>query len=206
MPLGFSSRPSSSSTSSFPNANSIENPAPTAERDSYACHMKLLGNCLTDFDSARYISNAPLFTDAALQSTTRLNGQMNRPFIRQYGLIAGNIANKPIDPKGKGRDLPVMDPRIFHNVSAPSSVFICGSQGSGKSHTLGCYLENCLMESDANVLPRPLTGIVFHYDKHSSDTRGAPCEAAYLSSCSDVSVRVFCAPTNIGRIKVNAEG
>ncbi|KAJ6436754.1 Nitrogen assimilation transcription factor nit-4 [Purpureocillium lavendulum] len=66
--------------------------------------------------------------------------------------------------------------------SAPSSVFICGSQGSGKSYTLSCMLENFLAASEANTLPRPLTGVVFHYDSFTSDTSGTPCEAAYLSS------------------------
>ena len=94
------------------------------------------------------------------------------------------------------------DPRLFYNVAAPSSAFICGSQGSGKSHTLSCLLENCLVASDTNVLPRPLSGIAFHYDSFTSDSAGSPCEAAYLSSHSGVKVRVLCAPTNTAHIKV----
>ncbi|KAJ6438966.1 Tryptophan 2-halogenase [Purpureocillium lavendulum] len=78
------------------------------------------------------------------------------------------------------------DLRLYQNITVPSSVFICGSQGSGKSHTLGCMLENCLIPSDANRLPRPLKGIVFHYDSFTSDAGGAPCEAAYLSSHPDI--------------------
>jgi hypothetical protein len=112
----------------------------------------------------------------------------------QYGLLAGVIpdaeGNKPADP------------RLFINVAAPSSVFICGSQGSGKSHTLSCLLENCLIPSAAGRLPRPLTGLVFHYDTFISDVGGSPCEVAYLSSCHNVQVRVLCAPTNVGTIKV----
>jgi len=33
---------------------------------------------------------------------------------------------------------------IFLNTNAPWSAFICGSQGSGKSYTLSCMLENLL--------------------------------------------------------------
>jgi len=95
------------------------------------------------------------------------------------------------------------DPRIYQNITAPSSVFICGSQGSGKSHTLSCMLENCLLPSEANSLPRPLTGIVFHYDYFTSDAGGSPCEAAYLSSHPAVKVRVLCPPTNIVQIRVS---
>lgn len=32
------------------------------------------------------------------------------------------------------------DPRVFLNGNAPWSAFICGLQGSGKSHTLACML------------------------------------------------------------------
>ncbi|GKZ50271.1 hypothetical protein AbraIFM66951_003267 [Aspergillus brasiliensis] len=93
------------------------------------------------------------------------------------------------------------DPRLFLNVSHPSSVFICGSQGSGKSHTLSCLLENCLIPSRAGNLPNPLTGLVFHYDTFFSDETGSPCEAAFLSSHLDVKVRVLCSPTNVWSIK-----
>ncbi|KAE8143451.1 hypothetical protein BDV38DRAFT_267355 [Aspergillus pseudotamarii] len=89
------------------------------------------------------------------------------------------------------------DPRLLFNVSHPSSIFICGSQGSGKSHTLSCLLETCLISSKVGRLPNPLTGLVFHYDTFISDTVGSPCEAAFLSSHSDVQVRVLCSPTNL---------
>ena len=32
------------------------------------------------------------------------------------------------------------DRRLFHNTNIPFSAFICGLQGSGKSHTLSCIL------------------------------------------------------------------
>jgi hypothetical protein len=125
------------------------------------------------------------------------------PFT-QYGLLAGDVGGLSLANEAKANGEPAPDPRLFYNIAAPSSVFICGSQGSGKSHTLGCLLENCLVPSMANSLPRPLTGIVFHYDTFTSDTSGSACEAAYLSSAKGVSVRVLCAPTNVGHIKVGS--
>ncbi|KAJ0163943.1 hypothetical protein CTA2_2075 [Colletotrichum tanaceti] len=91
--------------------------------------------------------------------------------------------------------------RLYHNVTCPSSVFICGSQGSGKSNTLACLLENCLIPSQLGKLPHPLTGIVFHYDSFVSDSGGSPCEAAFIASHKNVSVRVLCAPTNVRTIQ-----
>jgi hypothetical protein len=121
------------------------------------------------------------------------DSQPDAPF-KQYGLLAGDINGPPSETR---------DPRIFYNVAAPSSTFICGSQGSGKSHTLSCLLENALISSEANVLPNPLTGLVFHYDTFVSDAGGSPCEAAYLSSHRGMCVRVLCAPTNIKQIRVS---
>ncbi|OJJ03035.1 hypothetical protein ASPVEDRAFT_29570 [Aspergillus versicolor CBS 583.65] len=93
------------------------------------------------------------------------------------------------------------DPRLFFNVASPSSTFICGSQGSGKSHTLSCMLEGCLIPSRAGKLHKPMAGVVFHYDTFISDSGGSPCEAAFLASHSSVNVRVLCAPTNLETIK-----
>lgn len=90
---------------------------------------------------------------------------------------------------------------LHYNVAAPSSVFICGSQGSGKSHSLSCLLENTLVQTSVNNLPRPLTGLMFHFDTFVSDTEGSPCEAAHLSSNPNLKVRVLCAPTNVGTMK-----
>ncbi len=93
------------------------------------------------------------------------------------------------------------DPRIFLNVNTPFSAFICGSQGSGKSHTLSCMLENCLLPSrQLGKLPNPLSGIVFHYDNFTSISSGQMCEAAYLCS-KGIPVRVLVSPSNQWRMK-----
>lgn len=160
-----------------------------------SAHLKLLA--LDDGDEdAEELAATPIFTQAVLQYGSSLEED---PFT-QYGLLGGVIhdvcmADNNTKPAAK-------DARLYFNATAPSSVFICGSQGSGKSHTLGCLLENCLMQSEANVLPRPLTGIVFHFDPWVSASRGSPCEAAYLASAEEISVRVLCPPTNVKQIEV----
>ncbi|KAI3325815.1 hypothetical protein HD806DRAFT_521309 [Xylariaceae sp. AK1471] len=145
-------------------------------------------------DGLSEISTAPLFTHSVLQYAKSLATSTSPLPFSQYGLLAG-------DPQSLNK-IPSEDPRIFYNVATPSSVFICGSQGSGKSHSLSCILEDCLIQSDRlGCLPNPLTGIVFHYDDYASDSVAAPCEAAYLGSDPSVRVRVLCAPTNISVIK-----
>ncbi|PHH89879.1 hypothetical protein CDD83_5052 [Cordyceps sp. RAO-2017] len=147
---------------------------------------------------ASEVAGTPVFTASVRQYGRGLSA---RPFP-QFGLLGFDAAKMATAAGRFGGRLAVDDdPRLFHNVATPSSVFICGSQGSGKSHTLGCLLENCLIPSSANVLPKPLTGVVFHYDSFVSNARGAPCEAAYLSSHPAVQVRVLCPPTNIASIR-----
>lgn len=151
------------------------------------------------------ISSAPLFPEEVIKhqwelaestnsSATSQNSEEEKPM--QYGMLAGNaeILNSSFQPK---------DEAIFYNVSTPSSVFICGSQGSGKSHTLSCILENCLIKSSRiGNLSKPLTGLVFHFDTFSSRFGGGICEAAHLASDKNVKVRVLCSPSNITTIKV----
>ncbi|PYH82690.1 hypothetical protein BO82DRAFT_281247 [Aspergillus uvarum CBS 121591] len=118
----------------------------------------------------------------------------------QYGLLARIIKDKG-DPEADD------DCRMFFNISPPSSTFVCGAQGSGKSHTLSCILENCLITSKAGNLLDPLTGLnpftglVFHYDAFIIDRIGLPCEAAFLSSHDNVEVSVLCSRTNLHTIK-----
>ena len=92
------------------------------------------------------------------------------------------------------------DGRLFVNMNAPWSAFICGSQGSGKSHTLSCMLENALISSQLGKLPHPLAGMVFHYDKFTSFSSTQVCEAAYLASAG-ISVKVLVSPSNWWRMK-----
>ncbi|PGH03670.1 hypothetical protein GX51_03934 [Blastomyces parvus] len=89
---------------------------------------------------------------------------------------------------------------VYANINAPWSTFICGSQGSGKSHTLSCMLENALLSpSQTGTLSSPLTGLVLHYDKFTGVNTGQLCEAAYLSS--KLPVHVLVAPSNYGHME-----
>lgn len=162
---------------------------PSSEEETIlSAHLGLLDH-QPALDELNEINTTPIFTEPIRQHALSLAGKgtKEKPFS-QYGLLAGDISPNRKDPSA--------DPRIFWNITAPSSFFICGSQGSGKSHTLSCLLENALAPCRANVLPRPLTGIVFHYDTFISDSGGSPCEVAWLSSNKDIDVRVLCPPTN----------
>lgn len=140
---------------------------------------------------------APLFSKEAAEISEReLPGEL--PFT-QYGLLAGRTRSSGERPDEEVSQKMDDDPRIFLNVSAPWSAFICGSQGSGKSHSLACMLENCLVSrKDLGSLPHPLTGMIFHYDPLAS-VAGQVCEAVYLCSPS-VKIRVLVSPTSYQRM------
>jgi hypothetical protein len=162
------------------------------EEIQYRKHMSLLHRVPREKD-LEDVSVAPLFTMSVLKQVRKAAQGAHEQLFSQYGLLAGIHSNSIQQQQ---------DPRIFYNVTSPSSLFICGSQGSGKSHTLSCLLENCLIPSDASILSRPLAGLVFHYDTFISDDGGSPCEAAFLASDPQVKVRVLCSPTNFRTIKV----
>jgi hypothetical protein len=164
-------------------------------------HGRLLANSNNQTPTTMdYLVNSPLFS---IQTVTRDTGIISKMRPLQCGLLAEML----LDRNDALETLPPIqahaDRRLFFDVTAPSSIFICGSQGSGKSHTLSCLLENCLAISDATVLPKPLSALLFHYDAFISDDGGSPCEAAYLASLSEVKVRVICAPTNLRTIQVS---
>ncbi|KAK0725762.1 hypothetical protein B0H67DRAFT_479470 [Lasiosphaeris hirsuta] len=155
-------------------------------------HLRLLAHH-PELDELNEVRATPIFTEAVRNYALALAGHAAEKPFSQYGLLAGDISGAIQDGAA--------DNRIFWNITAPSSFFICGSQGSGKSHTLSCLLENTLARCPANILPNPLTGIVFHYDTFTSDTGGSPCEVAWLASNRNIKVRVLCPPTNIRTMK-----
>jgi hypothetical protein len=133
--------------------------------------------------------------------------------LPQHGLLAQRIsshaiiANSPTgaedgktDAKVQSPKVNAEDPRIYLNVNTPWSAFICGSQGSGKSHTLSCMLENCVLASPLSELPKPLAAIVFHYDNFASYASGQACEVAYLCS-QGIPVTILVSPTNFWQMK-----
>ncbi|KAL8387017.1 hypothetical protein RB595_010220 [Gaeumannomyces hyphopodioides] len=168
-------------------------------------HLKLLTLGSDDNDLSE-LQAVPMFTaqvrkhaEEMKASTRPTDGRPDgQNLFTQYGLLAADAGADIAKARSAGD---AYDSRVFYNIAAPSSIFVCGSQGSGKSHTLSCILENCLLPSAANVLPRPLTGIVFHCDTFVTDGGGEPCEAAYLASNDRIKVRVLCAPTNFNTME-----
>ncbi|TVY44545.1 hypothetical protein LOCC1_G003349 [Lachnellula occidentalis] len=200
-PFRFSGKPASAPSRNIfpPTPSRTPIMKETDQEKIYERHMELLSRKNGQHDLQDAVTT-PIFTMPVFNHVLANKGTGTG--FAQYGLLAGlddvlqaeSASGAPTDEKRK-------DPRLFFNISSPSSTFICGSQGSGKSHTLSCLLENALLDSEASELPKPLAGLVFHYDSFISDKGGNPCEAAYLSSEEGVKVRVFCAPTNFRAIK-----
>ncbi len=70
------------------------------------------------------VKNAVLFSGSLLD----FPGQDNLP---QYGLLGS------ADPNSLATS---SDSRLFLNTNIPFSAFVCGVQGSGKSHTTACMI------------------------------------------------------------------
>lgn len=146
------------------------------------------------------ISTAPLFTTtvrAAINNREVGPERLGEPadIFPQYGLLG--LRQGTYNHEGhRAATINTEENMVYANMNAPWSAFICGSQGGGKSHTLSCLLENCLLSpSPVGLLPNPLAGLVFHYDKFTSAATTQLCEAAYLCS-SGVPVRVLVSPSN----------
>ena len=174
------------------------------------------------------IRTTPLFSAGVLANVPKRKaepGKAPADVLPQYGLLAkvfstydgkkdedvddflgptpSNLVNAFGEPIEVERPKPVKKPedkRLFVNMNAPWSAFICGSQGSGKSHTLSCMLENALIQSRLGKLPHRLAGMVFHYDKFTGFSSTQICEAAYLSSCG-IPVKILVSPSNLWRMQ-----
>lgn len=161
---------------------------------SVVSRSKDAGTRIEDVAALQEIITCPLFSNQVRMALDQLGLQEN-PFP-QYGLLGVREATYSARYPDISGDLSVEENLIFTNGNAPWSTFICGSQGAGKSHSLGCLLENSLLSgSPAGENPRPLAGLVFHYDKFTSSGCTQLCEAAYLCS-SGVPVRVLVSPSN----------
>lgn len=145
---------------------------------------------------------APLFS-GAVHSAVESPFKFGEDKYSQYGLL-GMISDDEQYVNESSGFLPNPTSNLlFSNTEEPWSAFICGSQGSGKSHTLSCLLENTLLpDPNIGALKTPLTGLVFHYDKFSNFGNGQVCEATYLCSAlrGGIRVRVLVAPTSLNRM------
>lgn len=181
---------------------------PKAQKDnnaSYANYLRLFQNsgrngpqqsALSPEDS-HTLKIAPLFSGLVHATMTPPLTFGKQPFS-QYGVLG--MVNSGGLPKSLNEAHKHL---LFSNTEEPWSAFICGSQGSGKSHTLSCLLENNLLpDPEIGTLKTPLTGLVFHYDKFANFGSGQVCEAAYLCSALNggVPVQVLVAPTSLKRM------
>ncbi|ETS79705.1 hypothetical protein PFICI_09558 [Pestalotiopsis fici W106-1] len=136
--------------------------------------------------------NAPIFTlgvGRLIQSDTE---DATMDVIPQFGLMGIRLDAQEAFPK---------DRLVLANMNTPWSAFICGSQGAGKSHTLSCLLESYIdSKSGTGSLPKPLAGMIMHYDNFTNDTTTQLCEAAYLCSAG-IPVKVLVCPSNIWTMK-----
>ena len=163
-----------------------------AQEKEYEAHLRLLQNLNLDDRSVQEeeARAAPLFAGAVMTRVPQ--------YYSQYGLLGQILPMTPVkgaEKKDDATPAAFADSRIMLNVGAPWSAFICGQQGSGKSHSLSCILENCLVSSSAGTLPKPLSGMIFHWDRFTGYSSHQICEAAYLAS-SGIPVRVLVSPSN----------
>ncbi|KUJ23879.1 uncharacterized protein LY89DRAFT_776094 [Mollisia scopiformis] len=113
------------------------------------------------------VKNAVLFSADVL-------GRFGQNVLPQYGLL-GSSDQTP--------STTASDSRLFLNTNVPFSAFVCGVQGSGKSHTTACMVENYLIPSPIlGVLQKPLSALVFNFAEYSSGASFRPCELAFLAS------------------------
>jgi len=167
----------------------------------YDVHMSFLSGMDSDprdqgkNNQAEEIRTTPLFSGNVLEA-------FDCGILLQYGLLGGCVEkySAPDSSSKQGTAAHQNDRRIFLNVNTPWSAFICGSQGAGKSHTLSCMLESCILPSQVSELSRPLAAMVFHYDRFTSDISNQVCEAAFLCS-SGTPVRVLVSATNYWRME-----
>ncbi|PQE17928.1 P-loop containing nucleoside triphosphate hydrolase protein [Rutstroemia sp. NJR-2017a WRK4] len=118
--------------------------------------------------------------------------------IREHEIKYASIISRAILDKSGSRHLPQYGyfgdlnggtsraSRLFVNTNNPFSAIICGVQGSGKSHTTSCLLENALIPSRLlGRLQEPLSALVFSYGDYGSGGAGfTVSEAAFLASRS----------------------
>lgn len=124
------------------------------------------------------------------QASSPVESAKKDPTLPRYGLLGFDLDN--CDTEGNPEP-------ILLNTNSPSSFFLCGSQGSGKSYTLSCMLENHLLNNQSvGVQREAIPGFVFHWD---TNTSGSLAEAASLCS-RGIKVRVLVSWSNYRQMRV----
>jgi hypothetical protein len=139
--------------------------------------------------SQRDIEQAPLLSGGIV-------AQHANELVPQFGLI-GCLSNE---------DASLPSSQLFFNTNVPVSTFICGVQGSGKSHTTSCILENAVIPSPyLGNLETPVSTLVFSYGEWSSGGAGFNIsEATFLAAPSKAApghkvkrITVLTSPSNL---------
>ncbi len=151
-------------------------------------------NCVEDRDSVPDLSimNAMMTRRSKVEEQSLVNSAVGR-IIAHAPLLSGHLVvqhTKDLSPQYgfpgclSDEDLHSAKSKVFQNTNVPFSTFVCGAQGSGKSHTTACFLENALIPSkQLGRLETPASALVFSYGKWSSSGSGFNIsEAAYLSA------------------------
>lgn len=115
------------------------------------------------------IRNTPSFSGTIVEAHSH-------NYVSQYGLLGYLDGQDPSLPASQ----------IYLNTDAPFSTFICGVQGSGKSHTKSCILENALVPSRRlGRLESPASTLVCNYGTWSNGGAGLNIsEATFLATAS----------------------
>lgn len=95
-------------------------------------HLLDVDDELTDSSGGEGITNSDV-KNAVIFSVDVLK-QYNPGLLPQYGLLGSAKHMKEICSTDR------FDNRLFLNTNIPFSAFICGVQGSGKSHTMSCLI------------------------------------------------------------------
>ncbi|OBT84079.1 hypothetical protein VE02_07020 [Pseudogymnoascus sp. 03VT05] len=120
---------SSSSTKTTSDV-ALQTPEESEAARLYDYHLSLLRPGPSQ-QSLEEFTTAPIFTMPVVEHAEAIVDGKSLPAFPQYGLLAGlaDAVQENFNTEGPGHSS-VQDPRIFFNVAAPSSTFICGSQGS----------------------------------------------------------------------------
>ena len=156
-------------------------------------HLKLTESIGQEEGEARDLLHGPLFSGQVVE-------HRQGPPVTQYGLLGREASHHAggaiIRRAGKESDK-----LIYGNHAEPWSAFICGSQGSGKSHTLATLLENSILHpAPAGELPNPLSAIAFHWDEFTGAETTQFCELAYFCT-KGIKVQVLVSPANYDTMK-----
>ena len=123
----------------------------------------------------RFFAKQNLFEFALL-------GCLNGSSAKEQTISSASLSSSPTSGVTSSvmssSSLPV-DVEIFLNTHEPFCFVAVGVQGGGKSHTMGCVLEACLVPyCEANIvqLDNPMSALVLHYDQNVN----TECEAAGL--------------------------